>query len=146
MMSTSICLIFSFILSAVASVLLVSKIAALMVVNLLVASVLVVGFIWSVTRYGRKPIWWLLGGVGVVTVVLLIAYLMDRSPFEAGYVPLIGGEVLAMNIWVVGESAYRICRKTSPARARLVTATVTLSGLTLGWLNYFWFFFLFKNA
>ena len=51
-----------------------------------------------------------------------------------------------MNLWVVGESAYRIGRKTNPTRALRVTAAVTLGGLTLGWLFYFWFFFLFKDS
>lgn len=146
MISTLVCLLFSFILSAVASVLLVSKIPALMIINLIAASVLVVGFIWSVIRYGRQPIWWVLGLVGGTTLVLLIAYLMGRSPFEAGYVPLIVGEVLAMNVVVVGESAYRINRATNSTRALRVTAAVTLGGLTLGWLNYFWFFFLFNDT
>jgi hypothetical protein len=146
MISTLVCLLFSFILSAVASVLLVSKIPALMIINLIAASVLVVGFIWSVIRYGRRPIWWVLGLVAGTTLVLLIAYLMGRSPFEAGYVPLIVGEVLAMNVVVVGESAYRINRATNSTRALRVTAAVTLGGLTLGWLNYFWFFFLFNDA
>jgi hypothetical protein len=146
MISTLVCLLFSFILSAVASVLLVSKIPALMIINLIAASVLVVGFIWSVIRYGRRPIWWVLGLVAGTTLVLLIAYLMGRSPFEAGYVPLIVGEVLAMNVVVVGESAYRINRATNSTRALRVTAAVTLGGLTLGWLNYFWFFFLFNDT
>ena len=146
MINTLVCLVFSFVLSGVTAMLLVSKIAILMIVNLIVAAALAVGFIWSVTRYGRKPIWLSLGLVAAATTVLLIAYLMDKSPFEAGYVPLIVGEVLIMNLWVVGESAYRICRKTNPARAIWVTATATLSGLTLGWGGYFWFFFLFNDS
>ena len=146
MINTSICLILSFVLSMVTAMLLVDRTAILMVIKLILAAAIVILFIGSVTRYGRRPMWLAIGLVAVTTLLLLIAYLMDRSPFEAGYVPLFIGEVLAMNLWVVGESAYRIGRKTNPTRALRVTAAVTLGGLTLGWLFYFWFFFLFKDS
>jgi len=146
MINTLVCLVFSFILSAVTAMLLVDRVALLMVGKLILAGVIVIGFIWAVTRYGRRPMWLAIGLVAVTTLLLLIAYLMDRSPFEAGYVPLFIGEVLAMNLWVVGESAYRIGRTTNPTRALRVTAAVTLGGLTLGWLFYFWFFFLFNDS
>lgn len=146
MINTFICFVLSFLLSAVTASLLTASTPILMVVKLLVAVGLVITFIRAVVHHGRKPMWIVIGLIGLITVILLLLYLAGWTLFEAGYIPFLVGEVLAMNVAVVGELAYQLRRKTNPSRSLFITTTVTLTGLLLGWSIFFWFLFGFKDA
>ncbi len=130
---TVLCLVLSFLFSLISSAVLLAQSVWLMVLKLLVAVGSVIWFIQAVRQQGRQPIWTVLWGVAAVTAALMIAYLMGYTPFEAGYIPFAAGYLLALNVLVVGEAAYRLSR-SHPQQSLLVTATVTLSGLGLGWL------------
>jgi hypothetical protein len=134
---TALCLVLSFLFSLVSSAVLYSQSVWLMVLKLLVAVGSVIAFIQAVIQQGRQPIWTGLWGVAAVTAALIIAYLMGYTSFDAGYIPFAAGYLLALNLLVVGEAAYRLSR-SHPQHSLLITATVTLSGIGLGWLWLLW--------
>ncbi|MFM7425374.1 MAG: hypothetical protein ACKO7W_10355 [Elainella sp.] len=130
---TVFCLGLSFLFSFVSSAVLLSQSVWLMVLKLGIAVGSVLLFIRAVIQQGRQPIWTTLWSVAAVTAVLMLAYFMGYTPFDAGYVPFAAGYILALNVLVVGESAHRLAH-SHPQFSLLITATVTLSGLGLGWL------------
>lgn len=133
MLQTVLCLVLSFLFSLISSAVLLSQSVWLMILKLLIAVGSVIAFIQAVIHQGRQPIWTTLWGVAAVTAALMIAYLMGYTPFDAGYIPFAAGYILALNVLVVGESAHRLAR-SHPQSSLLITATVTLAGLGLGWL------------